>query len=221
MSNQLRKNDMPLELQDLFEMEQQDKIGSMIRTTEQKVCSHQIFLDEDIGAPSKYRDLINLLYMANEDDQVNIFVNSSGGFLSSAMAIIEAIKGSSAKVRAIITGECHSAASIIALHCHEILVTDSAHMMIHTANYGAGGNTHVVKKHVDFSTSHINKIIHQTYDGFLTPEELVEVNKGVEMWFDSSQIKHRLDLKYKYLTAKAEAKKKPKKKSEPAQDTPV
>jgi ATP-dependent protease ClpP protease subunit len=196
---------MAIDLQDLFEMEMPEKSGGMIRTTEQKMSSHQVFLDEEIGNPSKYRDLINTLYMCGSDDQVNMFINSPGGSLSAAMAIIEGIKGCDGVVRGIITGECHSAASMIMLNCHEIIVTDSAHMMCHTASYGTGGSTHVVQKHVDFSTGHINKILKDTYEGFLTDAEFSDLIKGIEFWFDADAIKARLDTRMKFIEKRVKA----------------
>jgi ATP-dependent protease ClpP protease subunit len=180
----------------------------MFRTTKQEVYSHQVFLDEEIGAPSKYRDLINTLYMSGENDQVNLLINSSGGYLSTAIAIIEGIKASDAMVRAIIVGECHSAASMIALNCHEIVVTDSAHMMTHTASYGTGGMTQNVKSHSDFSTGFINKIIDSTYSGFMQNDEIIELKKGVEFWFDADQIRTRLESRLEYLKKKTEVEKK-------------
>ena len=135
---------------DLFDIEPMAPVGSFIKTFKQEMCSHQVFFDENIGEPSKYRDLINALYMANETDEFNFFINSSGGDLNACMAIVEAVKSTSAFVRAIINGEAHSAASIIALSCDEVVVTDSASMMIHTASYGTGGSTHNVKSHTDF-----------------------------------------------------------------------
>lgn len=210
---------------DLFEIEPMSNVGSFIKTVKQEMCSHQVFFDEDIGDPSKYRDLINALYMANETDEFNFFINSSGGNLNACMAIVEAVKSTSAFVRAIINGEAHSAASIIALSCGEVVVTDSASMMIHTASYGTGGSTHNVKSHTDFSTVFINKILDNTYAGFLTSDELNEVKKGVEMWFFSDDIVERLKARHEYLeslkagntpttapTAKKPLKTPPKKK---------
>ena len=49
-----------IDISDLLEIETQEQ-SSMFRTTKQEVYSHQVFLDEDIGPPSKYRDLINIL----------------------------------------------------------------------------------------------------------------------------------------------------------------
>ena len=189
-------------IQDLFDIEPMEQVGSFIKTTRQEMYSHQVSFDEDIGSPAKYRDLINLLYMADDNAEFNFFINSSGGGLSAAMAIIEGIKGSDALVRAIITGECHSAASLIALNCHEIIVTDSAHALIHTASYGAMGNTHMVQKHVDFSSKMINKMLVETYSGFLSEAELSDVSKGIEMWFCADEIRERLESRKAFLDAK-------------------
>lgn len=203
------------DIEDLLEMDIPTMNRTNLRTTKQEMFSHNYSFDEDIGEPSKYRDLINALYMSGENDDFNFLINSCGGRLSSALAIIEAIRASQATVRGIITGECHSAASMIALNCDEVFVTDSAHMMIHTASYGTGGSTGNVKMHTDFSTDFINKFLDKTYSGFLSKDELEDVKKGVDLWFDAAQIRKRLIARAEYhaeLQVKKEAKKKPKTK---------
>ena len=203
-----------IDLQDLLEMTTDEGPSSLIKTIKQNINIHQVFFDEDIGEPKKYRDLINMLYIASESDEFNFFMNSSGGQLSAALAIIEGIRGTEATVRAIITGECHSAASIITLNCHEIMVTDSAQMLIHTASYGSGGNAHMVQKHVDFSTRHINKMLDDTYTGFLSTTEITDLKKGVEYWLDSDEISSRLDSRLKYLQSKEKKVSTSKKKKQ-------
>jgi ATP-dependent protease ClpP protease subunit len=198
-------------IQDLFDIDIPEPVGSFIKTHRAEMHSHQVSFDEDVGPPAKYRDLINLLYMADENTEFNFFMNTSGGHMSSCMAIVEAMKATDARVRAIIVGDCHSAGSIIALNAHEVVVTDSALMMCHTANYGTAGSTQNVKAHTDFSTLYINKIIDNTYSGFLTPSEIVDLKKGVEMWLDSRQIIERLGARAEYDKLVAEGKTKVKK----------
>lgn len=190
-------------IQDLFEIEEVP--SSFIRTSKQEIHSHTVFFDEDIGNPAKYRDLISSLYMADEMSEFNLFMNTSGGSLPSCMAIVEAIKATPAIVRAIIVGDCHSAGSIIALHAHEVIVTDSASMMIHTASYSTGGNTHNVQAYTDFSTVYINKILESTYAGFLTDSELDSVKKGVELWLHAEDITKRIEGRQLALKRKHDA----------------
>lgn len=206
INNRRRANN---NLQELLDMEPFEGQCSYIKTTRQDILYHQVSLDKPVGDPSQYRDLINLLYMADENVDVNIFINSPGGNLMSALAIIEGIKATQATVRAIITGECHSAASLLAMSCHEVVVTDSAHSLIHTASYGTDGNTHMVQKHVDFSTKMINRVLDNAYNGFLTPDELNDVKRGIEIWMDAEEIRERMAGRREYLV-KAQAEKEAK-----------
>lgn len=207
-------------IQDLVDLEFQEPVSSYIKTRRQELYSHHVYLDEDIGSPSKYRDFINMLYVSDENTEFNVFLNTNGGNLSACMAIVEAIRETDALVRCIITGDCHSAGSIIALNCHEIVVTPSALMMIHTANYGSAGTTQNVKAHTDFSTIYINKIIDDTYTNFLTPSEILDVKKGVEVWLNAEEIvkrqKNRLEaIEKKLSTVVKERKKANKEKPKP------
>lgn len=193
-----RIRDVENNIQEFLEMESSEK-SSFIKTNRQDIFYHQVSLDSEVGDASQYRDLINLLYMADENVEFNIFINSPGGNLMSALAIIEAIKATQSVVRAIITGECHSAASLLAMSCHEVIVTDSAHSLIHTASYGTEGNTHMIQRHVEFSTKMINRVLDNAYQGFLSVEELSDVKRGIEMWMDAEEIRARMDGRRAYL----------------------
>lgn len=173
-----------------------------IKTVIQEVKRFDVFLDTELGEPMLYRDLISLLFNADEHTTVNIFINSEGGRLSSAMAIIEAIRHSTANVTGIILGECYSAASMIAMHCHNVAVFDSANMMIHTASFGTAGNTGNVKAFTDFTVKEVEKILTSTYEGFLSKDEIEKVKTGVEIWLDADEIRKRMEARVKLLDAK-------------------
>ena len=173
-----------------------------IRTVTQEVKRHDVFLDTEIGEPPNYRDLISLLFNANENDSINIFINSQGGHLNSALAIIEGIKHSNAQVTGIIMGECYSAASMIALNCHNVVVLESANMMIHTASFGAAGNTGNVKAYTDFTVKEVEKLLISTYEGFLTSDEIEKIKTGVEIWLSAEDISKRMEVRVKLLENK-------------------
>jgi ATP-dependent protease ClpP protease subunit len=162
-----------------------------------------VFLDKEIGEPSDYRDLNFLLFNAEENDVVPLYINSPGGHLNTALAIIEGLKNTPARTVAILQGECHSAASMITMYCDEVLVLDSAHMMIHTASYGTVGNTGNVKAHTEFTTRQVERLIHETYEGFLTESEIEKVKLGVELWLDADEIRQRIEKRVAYLEKKA------------------
>ena len=173
-----------------------------INSTPISATQYDVFLDQEISEPANYRELNFLLNTASENDQFNLYINSPGGHLNTALMIIESLKVTNATTTAIIQGECHSAASMITMYCQEVAVLDSAHMMVHTATYGTVGNTGNVKAHTEFTTRQVEKLIDDTYAGFLTSEEIEKVKIGVEFWFDAEEIRARLERRTEYLQEK-------------------
>ena len=183
-----------------------------ITSTEQTHYHHDVFLDGDIEEPSQYRDLVSLLFNAGEQDSINIFINSDGGHLDTALAIVEGVKVTQASVTAVINGACHSAASIISMFCHDVIVMDSAYSMIHTASFGSSGSAGNVKAHTEFTVKQVDKLLNEAYEGFLSPEELASVKTGVELWFSAADIRSRMKKRAAHLATKTTPKPNAKKR---------
>ena len=178
------------------------KNNDYINTVERTYLHHDVFLDDDIEEPAQYRELLALLFNAGEEDTINLFINSNGGHLDTALAVVEGLKSTSAQVTAVLIGACHSAASIITMYCHQVAVLDNAYSMVHTASFGAHGSTGNVKAHTEFTVRQVEKLLNDTYEGFLNKEELARVKTGVELWFDADEIRQRMESRTKFLTAK-------------------
>jgi len=185
-------------IEDLMLMAEGQQKG-MIRTITQQMNTHLVFLDEDIGSPSTFRDVIHCLATCGTNDTVNILINSSGGRTDSAWAVIEAMKGCKGEVAVTVLGAAYSAASMIACMADECYFAESSEMMLHTAHYGSINTVPNVKNQVDFTTRQINKLLDMCYTGFLTAKELVELKNGKEMWFDAEESSKRMSRRYKYL----------------------
>ena len=178
------------------------KSANYINAVQHTFTHYDIFIDGAVEEPENYRELIATLFNANEGDTITIFINSPGGNLNSALAIIEGLKNTQALVTGVIMGECHSAASIISMYCHEVAVMDNAYSLVHTASFGNYGNTNNVRSHTDFTVKMVEKLLNDTYDGFLTKDELHKVKQGIELWFDAEDIRARMQNRTKMLTAK-------------------
>ena len=184
--------------EELMMMLPQEQKG-LIRTITNQINTHLVFIDDDIIAPSNYRDVIQCLATCGEHDQVNILVNSSGGRADSTWQIIEAMKGCRGDVAVTVIGAAYSAASMLACMAPECYISDSAEFMLHTAHYGSIGTVPNVKGQTDFATRQINKLLDTCYTGFLTPKELEELKNGKEFWFDADESRKRMVRRYKYL----------------------
>ena len=189
-------------------MGQQGQQNGLIRTIQQNFNSHLVFIDDDIGDPALYRDVIHCLATCSENDSVNFLINSNGGRTDSIWQIIEAMKGCRGEVAATVIGSAYSAASMLACMVSECYIADSAEFMLHTAHYGSIGTVPNVKGQTDFATKQINRLLDICYAGFLTPKELEELKNGREWWFDADEARERMLKRQLYLLK--ESKKKPK-----------
>lgn len=200
-------------LEELLMMPQEQK--GLIRTITQQMQTHLVFIDDDITDPRNYRDVIHCLATCNENDSVNLLVNSSGGRTDSIWQIIEAMKGCRGDVSVTVIGAAYSAASMLACMAPECYIADSAEFMLHTAHYGSIGTVPNVQGQTEFATKQINKLLDKAYKGFLTDKELDELKKGKEFWFDADESGKRMVKRYKYL-ASLQMPPKPKKVKEEA-----
>ena len=149
-------------------------------------------LDEDIKEPSYYRNLIEVLNNATEQDLVVLNINSGGGHLDSAISIIDALRNTRANTLAWISGSAYSAAGIIALSCQNLEVGEFATLMCHNSQYGLGGYTTDIKDRAVFEHKMISKIMHSVYKHFLSVDEVEAVLSNKTIWMDADEIIERL-----------------------------
>jgi ATP-dependent protease ClpP protease subunit len=195
-------------------MGQQQQQNGLIRTIQQNFNAHIIFIDDDIGDPPMYRDVIHCLATCSENDTVNFLINSNGGRTDSIWQIIEAMKGCKGDVAATVIGSAYSAASMLACMATECYIADSAEFMLHTAHYGSIGTVPNVKGQTDFATKQVNKLLDICYAGFLTPKELEELKNGREWWFNADEARERMLKRQMYLlreSTRRTSRSKPKK----------
>lgn len=182
-----------------------------------------VFIDEPFINPSYYRSVVNMLLDCSEDDRVVFQINSPGGRWDGLVTLVEAIKMTEASTVAVLMGECASAASIFALHCDEVYVTDNATMLAHQVSYGYGGKGSDVLSHVQHVSKTSEKLLREVYQGFLSQQEINEMLNGKEIYMDSDEIKIRLMRKQDFIQKqikamrKQEAKSNPKPKRKPKQ----
>jgi len=178
---------------DVDEVMNQQQLGFFVNS--KTFNQYTVTIDEDFIHPSYYRSVCNMLDHAQEGDEVIFKVSSRGGQLSGLQVLLEAIKSTEAHTVALIVGQCASAASIFVLHCDDLVVTDSADMMVHHVSYSTGGKNSDVLAHVAHVAKTSEKLIRNTYEHFLTEEEVTDVLNGKELYFDADEIRERLILR--------------------------
>ena len=163
--------------------------------------AYDIFIDEGIDSPAYYRSVISAINKANEGDSINLFINSGGGLVSTASAIIHAMDRCKGKITAHLVGDCCSAATMISLHADEGEISDNVTYMIHNISFGVCNSAEKVKDHHDFVQQSNRDTMYREYSGLLSDEEIEKVLAGKEYWFNKSELETRLKS---FVTYKSE-----------------
>lgn len=155
------------------------------------------YIDSYIGAPSQYRPLLQCMENMQEGDKLDIFIQSGGGRLDATMAIINGMHSTEGDVTVISNGMTASAAGIILLSAPELVISPVSQFMAHNCTFGSSGKTGEIESDVNFRKKYLDKLLDESYYGFLTLEEISEMKKGVDYYFDSDEILERLERRSK------------------------
>lgn len=169
-----------------------------------------VCIDEGIKEASYYRYVSQAINELTEDDTLQFFINSPGGTFSGLSTILSSMDYSGCNTVAIIQGDCSSAASMLALSCHEVQVSPIASMLVHFVSYGSAGAASHIKAHVDHTQKVTESVFRNIYEGFLTEEEIVScIEQDRQIWLDSEQIIQRLENRLEYFKNKAKSAEDP------------
>lgn len=158
-----------------------------------------VHLDEDIKDAQYYRQVVQAINNTSEDDTIEFQINSPGGDLNGLLALLTALEKTEATSIAYINASAHSAASMLALNCNAVYVSPYASMLCHFISFSTGGKSTDIKSYVNHVHTTSETLFRDTYELFLTEEEIDRCIEGAEIWLDSAEINRRLTLKYEAL----------------------
>lgn len=150
--------------------------------------SYDLWTDEITESKTSANYFKSELAKYSDVTQINLFVNSYGGYVYEAMGIRNQLKRHPAKVIGYVDGFAASAASFILTACDEVKMYSNTMQMIHNAINMAYGNSTQLRKIAD----DLDKIMEgnrQAYleksNGKLTEEKLMELLEA-ESWLTAS-----------------------------------
>lgn len=172
-----------------------------------QVISHQhnIYLTGPIGDMDEHMERIEFIRNAPPTDVIRLIINTPGGYVSTMLSYVQAIKESGAKVIAHAEGQVASAGTTIFLAAHEHTVSEFTTFMFHNVQYGAGGDGANVKSQVNHYDKINDRMLKKAYSNFLTDEEIKIIQSGGEVYLEDTDIPERLETLYAARQAEMEA----------------
>ena len=194
-------NNTDIEMLPMFPLDK----PSRLQVKETVFNSYDYKLFGEITEVDDYFDLIDALNYASPDDEFIIRIHSGGGLLGTADVIINAIQNTQARVHGHIESLCGSAATIIFLNCHSYSISPRSEFFVHTASSGTIGKEHENYASIMFDRKRVHKMIRDAYEGLLTDEEIDNVLKGQDYYFDADELGERLENFTEFQQKKFEA----------------
>jgi ATP-dependent protease ClpP protease subunit len=186
-----------------FNEEWEDCSSFPVRVTPSNRCSFGIDLFGAIKDPRQFIRAISALEAAEEGDEVVINLSSLGGDLDATDTFLQAMLECRGDVVIRATGGCHSAASIILLAAPSFSLSERFNCLIHCGSIGNGGTLAEYREASKFHLAHMEKILREAYEGFLTEGEIEALLGGKDFWIDSEEFMRRHELRNEYLMVKS------------------
>lgn len=97
------------------------------------VVSRSVWLRGDVSEASVFQTIQGILMLERADKSapITLFINSEGGELNQALALIDVMQASSFKIKGVVLGYAYSAALIVLQACHIREVGANAVLMSH------------------------------------------------------------------------------------------
>lgn len=159
------------------------------------------FTEEGIGGVSQHIEELEAIRSAGPNDILEIHVaDNPGGSAGTIVTIVHALLSTPAHTVCILNGNSASAATFIPLVCAETIVGPYATMMCHSCAGGSGGIMANQERSATFFAKHYSELMDDIYSNFLSPTELDDLKKGLEIYMDAEEIKRRLEIRAELLS---------------------
>lgn len=170
-----------------------------------KAGIYNIYLFDIIEEASQFINAIEVMSSATENDEVHIHLSSGGGSLDATDTFLASMNRCDAKIKAFVSGGCHSAATIILLNVDEFNLSENANFLIHNGSTGSGGKYSDFKAQSKHTSMYMERVLRNTYKHFLSDTELDALIEGKDFWLDADEFGNRYEARNTALMEEFEA----------------
>ena len=168
--------------------------GSILATKDEEGHNHYVtILDAEVGGPSQFVQLVDLLYHAKEGDVVTIRIYSFGGWVETGLNICQAISATRAKVITVGMSIVASIAAVIWMAGHERKMLPGSVLMVHMPSGGQFGKTMDIEEECRQLNEFFADFLHRIGKGIITDEEFERIiTKREDTFIPAEKINKRL-----------------------------
>lgn len=146
-----------------------------------------------IEEPPHYVDMINKMQTAMPTDVIYMHLNTIGGYMSTGIQIINAMKASPAHVICSLEGEVASMGTLIFLAGDEFLVHENSSLMFHNYSGAVMGKGHEQIAALESATRWTEDFSRRIYMPFMNADEVTALINGADIYMHPPEIIERLE----------------------------
>ena len=179
--------------------------GVVQRTTTQRDIIRINFTAKGISTVDEHLEELEAIRSSGPEDLIIVyFTDCPGGVMGTGQSLINALMETPAHTVAVLEGHNCSLATMIPLICGEVVVTPYTSMMLHSVSGGSYGTMVNQERQAMFFSKLYSDFIEDVYSNFLSPSELDDLKKGLEIYLNSEEIEERLKKRAELMEAEAE-----------------
>jgi len=172
-------------------LEKKDEKDFRIFEEQISTKEYNIYLHNDVDHTESYLEIYEILRKANKGDIINLYMNSYGGYLDTAVTFTRFMDSCKGKIIGHLDVAC-SAMGMIALHCDEIILGNNSYFQAHNFKGGSGGSGREMRDKQKFDDRYFPNLVENVYKGFLTDKELEELPDDANIWLTADELVPRL-----------------------------
>ncbi len=153
---------------------------------------YEFYLTGPIEAPSEYVEWFDVMRHATINDRIKVYINSTGGDLSTALQFMRVLSETDATVICSIEGYCMSAATMVFLCADAFEISPHSLFMMHNYSGGAIGKGGEIYDQVNFERGWSKEFLEEIYKDFLTKKEIKSLLENKDIWLSSNQVIERM-----------------------------
>ena len=154
---------------------------------------YEFYLSGCITGPEDYIEWFNTIRNAGPEDEVRIYINSSGGDLNTALQFMRVLGESQATIVCSVEGSCMSAATMIFLCADVFEVTPHSLFMFHNYSGGIFGKGGEIYDQAVFEREWSKQFLQHIYKDFLTNKEIDSLLENKDLWLHSEEVTNRVE----------------------------
>lgn len=159
---------------------------------------YEVYISEEIGAPSDYVQLISFIRRCTALDEIHFYINSPGGRLDAGFQLLNAIEECEAQTTMIADGQVFSMAAFLLFSGDTMEIRDNAMLMIHNYSGGQIGKGGDLFNQSEAFNEQVRFMMNKYFTGFLTADEMQDILHGRDMYFSPEDIKKRIDSSLRF-----------------------